>query len=130
MAKHKQAMECLDCESFLQLGIDAFNWLNRADEQIRYSILKGKMEHDPQVDEAIQVLFEAWMVPCKIAHEMVKLQRERNFKLDNLDEFLRVEANVKAILKDNRKLTAPIAALRDQAIEQHSKGQTSEWALP
>ena len=31
MAKHSQAMECRDCEAFLQMGIDAFHWILRAD---------------------------------------------------------------------------------------------------
>ena len=31
MAEHREAMDCRDCEAFLQLAIEAFHWLIRAD---------------------------------------------------------------------------------------------------
>ena len=38
---HQQAMECRDCDAVLQLGIDAFAWLVRADERLRSAIYSG-----------------------------------------------------------------------------------------
>ncbi|MCE9555512.1 MAG: hypothetical protein K8T91_19365 [Planctomycetes bacterium] len=127
MEQHGQAMECRDCESFLQLGIDAFRWLNRADEEIRSRIYKGKVQFNQDVDDAIGILYEAWLGPCDVVQQCIKKQVERGFDVENLTEFQACEANVRAIVADNRSLTAPIAALGDQAIKEHRAGQTSEW---
>lgn len=54
MVRRRDATDPLDCEAFLQLGIDAFAWLTRADESIREAIFAGGMEHDPAVEEALK----------------------------------------------------------------------------
>lgn len=38
MMAHHEAMECHDCEALVQLGIDAFDWVMRADSDIRQSL--------------------------------------------------------------------------------------------
>ncbi|MDZ4818927.1 MAG: hypothetical protein SGJ20_08150 [Planctomycetota bacterium] len=123
-----QAMECHECENFLQLGIDAFNWLTRADAENRKAIFSGRIEHDSQVDDAIDALYHAWLKPCGVAEKWIASQIGRGFELDNLEEFRKCVAEVRAIVsEDNEEVSGELADMRDQAIECHKRGESLEW---
>lgn len=127
MGQHLQAMECRDCESFLQLGIDAFDWLNRADEEVRKLIYAGKIQYDKEFDEALLFMYQRWLHTCEFAKQLIKSQQERGFQIDNLGAFLSREREIAAIVKASKKVSGPLLALRDEAISEHHSGQTSEW---
>src|SRR4051812_16798980 len=97
MRSHYDAMDCRNCEAFLQLGIDAFAWLVRADEIIRAGEFDGK-EHDASAEASIETMFRGWLRPCQFAHAWIKLQTDRNYKLDNLEKFLECEREVRSIV--------------------------------
>lgn len=63
------------CEDILQLGINAFEWLKRTEKRWIEGIQSGTVQYDPEMQEAFDGLFEAWLSPCdrakaKIAGEM------------------------------------------------------------
>ncbi len=93
-----KAMECLDCEAVLQLGIDALRWLDRADLHIRKVIETGQVEFDEQVDTVIKDLYEAWLAPCEMVNQWIDVQIARSFTLNNLDEFRECESEVRAVV--------------------------------
>lgn len=128
---HREAMDCCDCEAFLQLGIDAFDWLVRADTVIRQAIYRGVYAHDPQVEAVLQDLFRSWLEPCEYAEQWIQLQECRGSPVANLSKFRECREEVRAIVEsfDNGEETmpAPLADLRDQALEEHRNGQTSEF---
>jgi hypothetical protein len=128
MRNHREAMECHDCEAFLQLGIDAFNWLVRADQTIRKAVFSGG-EYDAEADEAIQELFKAWLKPCAFANQWIAVQEQRHYHLANLEEFRKCEQEVRSIVKAMEKdeLTDAMRELRDSAVMEHRNGETAEF---
>ena len=129
MNKHAEAMDCRDCEAFLQLGIDAFRWLARADEMIRASVYGSVREYDSELDVAIATLYAEWLRPCDFAEAWIARQEERQFRVDNLEEFCRCCSEVRAIVEANEGLLAndALVELRDQAVDMHRRGETLEF---
>jgi hypothetical protein len=123
---HLEAMECRDCEDILQLGIDAFHWLNRADEYIRGAVYNG-MEYDADSDEAIRELFKCWLRPCDPVNKWIDTQIQRGYHPENLDEFRKCEKEVRSIVKslDADVMTDAMRDLRDRALAEHRDGKTA-----
>jgi len=132
LAAHREAMDCRDCEVFLELGIDAFRWVILADAAIRGAVAEGKLEFTPEIDAAIKHLCERWLVPCKYAEEWIAIQQARGYQIDNLDRFRECCGEMRAIVeaqapRNRESLPAAVAELRDQAIREHRSGQTAEF---
>jgi hypothetical protein len=121
--EHKQAMDCRDCETYLQLGIDAFDWLIRADQIARKAIFSGSTAIDPdQVEAEIGRLCRTWLDSGDRANAWIALQQSRGFAVENLDRFRECHAEMRAIVDSqgtkDETLPEAMAALRDQAIEE------------
>ncbi|HEY5315832.1 MAG TPA: hypothetical protein VIK18_25105 [Pirellulales bacterium] len=131
--KHAQAMKCRDCEAFLQLGIDAFNWIIRADQITRQAIYEGTAEFDhPSIENAVRQLCHAWLRPCGRAEAWVAVQHSRNFRVDNLEAFRACCKEMQAIVKaqelgDGEELPPVLIDLCSKAIAEHVNGQTAEF---
>ena len=69
---HAEAMECRDCEDYLRLGVQAFNWLRTACRHIEDDILAGQAEYDEQLEQSITELYVNWrsraMLPSSGPH--------------------------------------------------------------
>lgn len=128
LRNHREAIECRDCEAVLQLGIDAFAWLIRADECIRGAVFSG-MEYDPQADEVIRELFRGWLRPCEPANQWIDALLGKGYHPDNLEEFRRCEREVRSIVKaiDADGMTDAMRDLRDRALAEHRDGKTAEF---
>jgi hypothetical protein len=126
-ASHREAMDCRDCEAFLQLGIDAFKWLGRADAQYRMCMFKGLTEHDPVFEEHLALLYKLWLRPGPFANQWIQTQLQREYRPDNLEAFQECVEEVRAIVKPNDEVSGEIAILRDGAIEDFRAGRTSAW---
>lgn len=63
IAQHKDAMECRRCEAFLQMGIDAFRWLIRADRTERLAVMRGEKVYDPAVEDELRTRCKRWLDP-------------------------------------------------------------------
>jgi hypothetical protein len=128
MRRHAEAIECRDCEDFLQLGIDAFKWLGRADRVIRSAVYRGVAEHDPSLDVALATLYAEWLRPCTFAERWIAQQESRGYRVDNLAEFRVCCEEVRAIVEANEGTLEndALVALRDDAIDAHRKGETIE----
>lgn len=127
MARYKLAMDCRDCEDFLRLGVDAFWWLSRADELVRDAVFSGRQPYDADIDEAIALLYKTWLKPCALADQWIKVQRDRNFVVDGLDEFRRCVAEVTAIVRNSKEVSGELAKMRDSAIASYEGGETDGW---
>jgi hypothetical protein len=130
MKAHAEAMDCRDCEAFLQLGIDAFEWLMRADRIYRMDIYRGEGQHDATVENALRALCKAWLEPCAFADRWIEAQRTRGFVIDNLVRFRQCVDEMAAIVEawdGDTSLPQPIADLRDAAIIEHRNGETAEF---
>jgi hypothetical protein len=129
LRRHYEAMDCVDCEAYLQLGIDAFRWLVWADEAIRRGVYAGKAEYDSSVDGALRSLLVAWLQPRDFAEKWIEVQRTRGFEVDNADEFRRCCEEVQAIVRsfEDRSLPEAMARLRDRALADYRDGKTTEF---
>jgi hypothetical protein len=85
--QHIHAMECRDCEDFLQSGIDAFKWIQRARQNYQQSIFDGQASHNIKIENQFTQLYQNWLTPCDNAEKWIKLQIDRGFYPDNLKEF-------------------------------------------
>ncbi len=128
MRRHAEAIDCRDCEDFLQLGIDAFDWLNRADESIRRAILNGRAEYDPKAERTLLEMYARWLRPCEHAERWIAVQAKRGFHVDNSGRFRECCVDVRAIVEDNNLLNNDaIIKLRDDAVDAYRKGDTLEF---
>jgi len=128
MRRHAEAMDCWDCEDVLQLGIDAFDWLNRADEAIRRDINSGRLEYDPRIDRALKSLYARWLKPCPFAEQWIAVQEARGFTVRNAARFRVCCEEARAIVDDDDVLdNDAIVELRDEAIDAYRKGETVEF---
>jgi hypothetical protein len=129
---HAEAKDCRNCEAFLQIGIDAFDWLMRADRQFRMAIYRGEKDFNPKIEQALRAQYKKWLDPCELAEKWIEIQQTRGFEIDNLKEFRDCVRQMIAIVEaneegDNASLPKQIAAFRDSAIEEHRNGQTAEF---
>lgn len=125
---HLEAMECRDCEDVLQLGIDAFGWLARADECIRGAVFRG-MDYDADADDVIRELFKGWLRPCDPVNKWIDTQIQRGYHPENLDEFRKCEKEIRAIVKslEADTMTDAMRDLRDRALAELRDGKTAEF---
>jgi hypothetical protein len=127
LERHAEAMDCRDCEDLLQLGIDAFHWLGRADQATRAAVYRGQAEYDPSFEVALATLYAEWLRPCVYADRWAAVQEKRGFHVENLDKFRQCCEEVRAIVEANAGLLVQSDAmieLRDNAIDSHRKGET------
>jgi hypothetical protein len=126
--RHAEGIDCRDCEDFLQLGIDAFKWLGRADHVIRSAVYRGLAEYDPSLDVALAALYAEWLKPCTLAEGWIAQQEARGFRVDNLAEFRACCEEVRAIVEAHEGTLEndALVELRDDAIDAHRKGETLE----
>lgn len=130
MQAHEEAMDCYDCEAFLQLGIDAFDWLVRSDLVIRQAIYSEQYEHDPEIEEAIRKLAKAWLNPYDYAMQWVNRQKERGYSVSNLKRFEECHHEVRAIVdafECDSVMPDALAPLMEEALQEHKNGQTAEF---
>jgi len=132
MAEHREAMDCRECEAFLQLGIDAFNWIIRADLEFRGAVSAGTVQFDPKEEEKIGLLCRGWVAPCEYAEQWIARQQESGYKIDNLEEFRECCQEMRAIVEaqdnaDGEPLPPALIELRDKAIDEFLNGETSAF---
>jgi hypothetical protein len=131
MAEHDEAMDCLDCELYLQLGIDAFDWVMRADRNFRAAAAEHEEAYSQELQNALQGFCKSWLMHCETAEAWIKRQLARGFEIDNLVVFRECCRQMQAIVKFNES-TAPeilpdaMIRLRDQALEDYRHGKTAE----
>lgn len=132
MREHYESLDSRECEAFLQLGIDAFRWLLRADYGLRQGVYGDSSEYDVKAEAALEHLFLAWLIPCEFAEEWARVQVERGFEVSNLAEFRKCGEEVRAIVEslnddDSRAMGEQLTKLRDQAIYEQHHGETAEF---
>jgi hypothetical protein len=87
LVEHHDAMECRDCEEFLQKGIDAYKWLSRAEEAFLQADADGVIELTDEIEQSVKKLYEGWQQPCTFAEKWIATLTQRDYCIDNLPEF-------------------------------------------
>ena len=104
IAAHREAMECWDCQAFLQLGIDAFRWLVLATKEFRTNVPKLSPELIVESEEMVRQLRKSWLEPCGCAEEWIAIQRSRNYEVSNLEEFRECCQKVRQMVTEDQKM--------------------------
>lgn len=128
--QHKQALDCWNCQAFIQLGIESYEWLIKADMMFRKCFYSGKIEYDANIEGMLEELFRRWLVPCKFANEWIDEQYKRGFVLENLKEFRKCEEEMIAIVgafDEADDLPEAMHKLQEEALKEHANGKTSEF---
>lgn len=130
--EHCEAMDCYECEAFVQLGIDSFRWLLRADYGLRQGIYSDKVGYDAKAEASLQRLFRTWLVPCEFAERWAAVQSDRGMVVSNLADFRKCCEEARAIVEsiddnDADAMSEQLAILRDQAIYEQQHGETVEF---
>jgi len=126
----REAMDCYDCEAFLQLGINAFEWLQRADIVIRKALYNEVYKYDSDIEAALKDLCVHWLKPCKDAFSWIAIQKKRGFEVSNLKEFQNCCNEMKAIVESSSEestIPSAVAVIASQAIQEHRDGETAEF---
>ncbi len=124
MQAHREAMDCRDCEDFLQLGIDAFHWILAADCKVRLALKDGNFEEFESQQVVLEVLARCWLQPCKYAEHWIQLQQQAGNEPDNLVLFRKCCVEMAAIVESfeaipEKEMTAALQSLQDYALEEY-----------
>lgn len=116
LGEHHEAMDCWDCQDYLQLGIDAFRWLKRAEEVIRDAVYQGALAgQERKFEHSLRTLYGAWLQPCDAAEQWAAQHIARG--LSNLDEFRKCRQDAEE--RYNQK--AWLRLVHDSAQHLHSE---------
>lgn len=133
IAEHREAMDCRDCEAYLQIGIDAFNWLIRADQSLRRAAAEGNEDaYSPEVAAAFGRHCKAWLASCERASEWIARHRDREYEIENLAALRKCCEEMQAIVdfydaERSESLPPQMAVLRDEALAEFRNGETAEF---
>ncbi len=132
MRDQRAAMDCGDCDAVLHMGVEAFGWIIQADNLYRRELYDDKVEHSPGFEDALELLFVAWLRSCEFINPWILKVQEAGYHLDHLEKFRKCEAEVRAIVgfhtpDRDHVMTDALRLLRDQAIAEHHNGQTAEF---
>jgi hypothetical protein len=129
MKRHRKAMESVNCEAFLQLFIDAFHWVTRADEAMREAVYEDIASYDSEAEQIVVDLFQAWLKPCDYAEQWIQFELTQGNSFDNHEEFRQCTAEVRAIVTANESNHMPEAMIRlqEKAATEQRNGKTTEF---
>ncbi|MBX7073795.1 MAG: hypothetical protein K1X71_11665 [Pirellulales bacterium] len=92
-----------ECESLLQLGIDAYAWLERANRDIVTAIRQGQTQPAAELDRAIEALYRMWL-PSAATLEQISQQIQHEDPPPNLSRFRECEQLVREKVAEFDKL--------------------------
>lgn len=125
------ATDCMDCEAFLEAGIDTFNCIKKTDMTLRELVLSGRLDDKQGGDfeRALEDVLRDWVKPVPDAEAWIKRCQDNGYDVANLDEFRQCVAEAYSILNFDPAAVAPesILGLQHEAIEEHRRGETAEF---
>jgi hypothetical protein len=100
MQDHVDVLACGDCEAFLQHGINAYKWLQSAEEFLREADYQGLVAFEPDLRDALDSLYEAWMRPCEFAERWIVQNVQRGCQISNLAEYRAICEEASELLQE------------------------------
>lgn len=120
----------VDRDAMVQMGIDAFEWLMRADCTMRSAVADGSAEFDPQFEAALLGLCRDWLATASQAVPLTppSTANPTSKGSELLQTYLaEMTAIVEAYEQRDDELREPLINLRDAAIEEQRHGTTAEF---
>jgi len=106
MSESRHAMESLDCEAWLKIGIDLFKFLIETDEAIRLAIYSQKYSLDVTLDEFDNIsrtLMAGWLRPSRRADRWIKQCEDSGYIVEHKDKFFKCVREAESILRQNKR---------------------------
>ena len=125
-ANHLNAMACWEFGDLLLYCVEAFDRINREDEGYRQEVFNGNAEHSGEIEEAHGNFYVKWYSACKPFEATLANYQQDGHVVEYADRFLQCLRETEGILTDDATFFADdtLADLRDQAIDDHKKGET------
>ncbi len=132
VGESQYAMECLDCEAWLRIGIDVFKFLTDVEEAMRLAIYRGKAPEGMTVD-ALTAMFEGffnqWLITARQADRWIRQCESRGYVVDHKEAFFDCVSDAKLIVefRDEEYLPDGLKPFRNRAISEIQNGTTAEF---
>jgi hypothetical protein len=105
----REATDSRDCEAFLDLGIEAFQWLVRATRDVRSAAIRAA---DPAADAALakeedslRAYCAQWLKPCGAAEAWIAGLNQRGLKVENIDDFRDCCERMRTIIAEDARMS-------------------------
>ena len=132
--RREQVVDETDADALLQVAIEAYEWLIRADLCVRQLEREDRIDVSQlqKADHAIRTMCHAWLQSAGSVQQWIA----RNLKSDSppkkLPSFTRCQDEMNAILESGDlpgeiELPDALANARDQALDEYRNGETSEF---
>jgi hypothetical protein len=133
LADHAEAEDCGTCESYLELGIQVFHWIIKADQDYRRELYRDQTTYSETVERELETLMRRWHARSQAMLTWADRQIARGFQLAHLEDFRHCAEEAAAIVNSfddtsgKHVMLPPLILLRDQALIDHQNGETSEF---
>ena len=127
-ANHVEAMSCWSFEDLLLLCIQAFEWINREEEEWRLAILTSEHPFLDADKQTYHDLYREWITLCgKFVQHLTDFEN-RGFVVDNGDRFRACIREAEGILTNDSDFFKGDALVRlcDDAIDESRRGETED----
>jgi hypothetical protein len=94
MTKQLEAVELQQLDDFLRSGIEAHNWLRRAQEVLQEAARAG-LSVSNDAKEALDFLYRQWLGPCPHAERRIEQQEKAGHPVAAAEEFRQACQNVR-----------------------------------
>lgn len=128
ICESQQAVDCMDCEAFIECGIASFRFLMHASEKVREAVYDGKIEFSIEFENAILALVKDWLTPVAVAEQWIARCLANGYSVEKLSQFRECVDEARALVgfDQERAMSAAAADLRDRALQEHQNGETVE----
>ena len=83
----QQAQYCLDCEEFLDKGIQSFASIECGERTLYRAHTAGLIDLTPELETAIEVIRRRWLRPCAFAEAWIANCESNGYQVRNAEEF-------------------------------------------
>jgi hypothetical protein len=124
-ANHLAAMSCRNVEDLVRLSVQTVEWINREEENWRYSILSGATSCSEVEERFFAAMYDRWLQLCRNFLEPISRLEGRGFVVEMADRFHAQIRETEGILTPDAQFFAAdaLVRLRDEAIDEHRRGE-------
>ena len=118
--EHHNAMDCLDCEEFLDKGIKACQSIMKLIDTIREANYLGLTTDVPEFRNVIDVLYGSWLTHFDKAEDWIASLREKGHRPNNMHEMIQCREMFEECLQRHDWI-------RRSATARHKSSSSESW---
>jgi hypothetical protein len=121
------------CDDYLQLGIQVFQWILKADQDYRRGLYQNPALHNEATEAELESLLRGWLARGRLLLARADAISDAGRPAAHLAEFRQCCNEATAIVEswdeseDDPPMPEALILLRDQALIDHQNGETSEF---